>query len=250
MEQPFEILWNGYTVCPPDWGMDNVCEVFHRIYYVYGGTAYYADRSGTLPLRPGHLYVLPVLHPYSMAHDPASPLDVLWFHVETPLQLCAAPLELPMTPGSLPHHLLESLRLLSDDLEQLPLLRQLFAVFFTVLTQLSGTVPYPGRDFQKVLEYIDRHPDQELRVEQLARYAGMDRSYFSRKFKSVFQITPNQYILRRKMKAAAQVLTAGASIADAAAAGGYNDEKSFSRAFKKYMEVSPAHYRDSRRPQP
>lgn len=87
-------------------------------------------------------------------------------------------------------------------------------------------------------------------MERLAAFAGMERSYFSRKFKSVLQISPNQYILSRKMRVAARALTDGASIYEAAKSCGYRDEKAFSRAFKKYMEVSPAYYRDRRTLQP
>ena len=245
-----ELLWNGYTICPPAWGMSNVSEVFHRVYYVYGGNAYYRDAEGTRRFLPGHLYVLPVLMPYTTWHDPASPLDVLWFHVETPLRLCTRLWEQPVEEGTLLHHLLEGLRQLSEDVEQLPLLRQVFSVLLSVLAEQSSTTSRQVQDMQPVLDYIDAHPDQALQVDQLARFAGMDRSYFSRKFKSLLNISPNKYLLHQRMKAAARALTAGASVAEAAAACGYRDEKAFSRAFKRYMEVSPAHYRDHRTPQP
>lgn len=250
MDQNFEILWNGYTVCPPGWGMRNANESFHRIYYVYGGEAFYQDAGGTRPLEAGHLYILPILHPYTMYHNPHCPLDVLWFHVETPVLLCTQLHDLTIEPGTLPFHLLESIRFLANNLDQLPLLRQLFGVFLTLLMQLTQTAPYPGAALQAVLDYIDGHLAEDLRVERLAAFAGMERSYFSRKFKSVLQISPNQYILSRKMRVAARALTGGASIYEAAKSCGYRDEKAFSRAFKKYMEVSPAYYRDRRTLQP
>ena len=139
MDQNFELLWNGYTVCPPAWGMRNANESFHRIYYVYGGEAFYQDSGGTRPLEAGHLYILPILHPYTMYHNPSCPLDVLWFHVETPVLLCTQLHDLTIEPGALPFHLLESMRFLANDLDQLSLLRQLFGAFLTLLLQLTQT---------------------------------------------------------------------------------------------------------------
>ena len=146
MDQNFELLWNGYTVCPPAWGMRNANESFHRIYYVYGGEAFYQDSGGTRPLEAGHLYILPILHPYTMYHNPSCPLDVLWFHVETPVLLCTQLHDLTIEPGALPFHLLESMRFLANDLDQLSLLRQLFRRIpdAAVAADPDGPIPWRG----------------------------------------------------------------------------------------------------------
>lgn len=250
MGQNFEILWNGYTVCTPSWGMRNVHEVFHRIYYIYGGTAFLEDAFGVRQLLPGYVYVLPTLATYSMWHDPKSPLDVLWFHVESDVQLCASAQYFRVEPGQLNYHLLESMRLLSNDSARFPQLRDIFSVFYAQLLEHLQIVPYSGSELPGILEYIQTHVGSDLRVDTLARQANMDRSYFSRKFKAIYHVSPNRFILGAKMKVAARELTAGASIYDAARACGYSDEKAFSRAFKAYMEISPAAYRDKRTLQP
>lgn len=250
MEQNFEIIWNGYTVCPPTWGMRNVHEIFHRIYYVYGGSAWVEDASGARKLLPGHVYILPTLTPYSMWHDPLEPLDVLWFHVQCDVQLCTAVQHFPVVPGQLDDCLLNAMRLLSNDSALFPQLQQVFAVFFSHLLEKLQLLPYAGTELSGILEYIHAHVSGDLRVENLARHAAMDRSYFSRKFKAIFHMSPSRYILGAKMKVAARELTAGASIYDAARACGYHDEKAFSRAFKAYMEISPVAYRDKRKLQP
>ena len=48
------------------------------------------------------------------------------------------------------------------------------------------------------------------------------------------------------MNKAAQELARGASVYQAGNLVGYLDEKSFSRAFKRYMEVTPSEYRKCR----
>lgn len=239
----FDMVWNGYTLCTKDWGMTDVSEVFHRIYYVYGGEAYYRFQGQTHRLQPGYLYIFPILYPYSMWHDPQLPLDVLWFHIETDAQLCTEVVQIPLEQDTAMKHLLEAMRTMSDDVIYYEKLLKTFDVFLTLLTERMQVCPYPGKEMGKVLTYIQNNLDQELSVKILAEQAGMERSYFSRKFKDIFHMTPTQYITAKRMKIAARELMAGASVYHSAKAAGYSDEKSFSRAFKRYMEISPGRYR-------
>jgi AraC-like DNA-binding protein len=45
------------------------------------------------------------------------------------------------------------------------------------------------------------------------------------------------------MSASAKALVNGATIYEASAAAGYDNEKAFSRAFKKNMDVTPSNYK-------
>lgn len=237
------LVWNGYTLCPEGWGMTNVSEIFHRIYYVYGGEAYCTCDGKMITLEKGKLYIFPIMHPYTMWQNPEDPLDVLWFHVETDTQLCGQVTCLDVRMDSTERYLLEAIRTLSNDVAQFEKLLQVFQVLLTSLSERLQLSPYPGKQMCRVLEYIQKNIQREISVKDLAEYAGMERSYFSRKFKSIFHMPPNQYITARKMKVAAGELMAGATVYHAASTVGYADEKAFSRAFKRYMEITPGRYR-------
>lgn len=244
MNYDYDMVWNGYTICPKGWGMMNVSEVFHRIYYVYGGEAYYKCDEKTVKLEAGKIYVFPIMHPYSIWHNPEKPFDVLWFHVEMDTQLCTDVAEICIEDDSTLKYLLESMRTLSSDVVYYDKLLKIFDVFLMLLSEKMQIQPYPGKQMCKVLDYIDANIEKQLSVKVLADYIGMERSYFSRKFKSIFHMTPNQYITAKRMKVAARELMTGASVFHSAEAAGYTDEKSFSRAFKRYMEISPGKYRE------
>lgn len=240
----YDMVWNGYTVCAKDWGMQDASEVFHRIYYVLGGEAYYRIRGKTARLEPGKLYIFPILYPYSMWQNPDDPLDVLWFHVETDAQLCTDVTALSVDSDSTIRYLLEAMRTLSGNVQDYETLLKVFDIFLRLLNEQMQLHPYPGKQMYKVLDYINKNIRSELSVKVLAEHIGMERSYFSRKFKSIFNMTPNQYITAKRMKVAASELMAGASVYHSAKAAGYTDEKAFSRAFKRYMEISPGRYRE------
>lgn len=250
MKYKFDLIQNGYTICPDSWGMKNESAVFHRIYYVYGGEAWCSHGGKEFRLTPGRLWLFPVMQPYTLWQNTARPLDVLWFHAEIEGWLCLKLTSLEVTAGSSTFHLLEALKELGAEPEHFEELKKVFGVFLSLAAeQLPGLREVNGR-MQSVLEYINRNTERELTVEALAEYAGMDRSYFSRKFKSLFHMPPNQYLLAKRLNAAALRLTAGASVYEAARAAGYADEKAFSRAFKNYMEIPPGEYRKSHIVQP
>ena len=94
-------------------------------------------------------------------------------------------------------------------------------------------------------EYIDLHLAQELGVEEIASYMYLNRSYFSREFKSRVGISVMDYIIQRRMEKAVELLKAGNfSTKKIAELVGYEDVKYFQRAFKKYTGYTVREYRN------
>lgn len=246
----FDLIQNGYTVCPDTWGMRNESAVFHRIYYVYGGEAWCSHGDETFRLTPGRLWLFPVMQPYTLWQNTEQPLDVLWFHAEIEGWICLKLTGLEIPEDSAPAHLLEAMKALGEEPEHFEELKQVFGAFLALIAERLPDIPEVSRKMQSVLNYIERNAGKELTVEMLAEHAGMDRSYFSRRFKSLFHMPPNQYLLAKRLNAAALSLTAGASVYEAARTAGYADEKAFSRAFRNYMEIPPGEYRKSHIVQP
>lgn len=250
MKQNFHIMQKGYTVCPENWGMVNESALFYRMYYVYGGNAWLCKDNEITPLKKGYLYLFPMMDPYTMWHDPLQPLDVLWFHVEMTVGTFEGFPHLHVKEGSMLWHLLSGMREIVDDVEYADELQQLFSVFLTMLNREIPFKRIESRRMQKVLSYMEEHISESLQVQQLADYVGMDRSYFSRRFKSEFKMSPMQYLTAMKMSVAARELLHGASVYQAAMHVGYTDEKAFSRAFSSYMEMPPGKYKKSHILQP
>ena len=70
--------------------------------------------------------------------------------------------------------------------------------------------------------------------------AGYNEQYFVRLFHKSIGQTPYQYIINLRMKAARKMLTNGETVTRTAELTGYRDIKSFSRAFKKAVGISPS----------
>ena len=58
--------------------------------------------------------------------------------------------------------------------------------------------------FARVILYTDEHIEENLKSEEAAAQIGMSRSYFSTRFKEMTGDTFHNYVISRKMYAAAQ----------------------------------------------
>ncbi len=93
------------------------------------------------------------------------------------------------------------------------------------------------------IEYIAKNYNRSISNDELAAAAGLSTVYFRKLFKDVTGTSPIAYIQSIKMKKASEMLKSDySSITDIAYSLGYNNVYEFSRAFKKYVGVSPSRY--------
>ncbi|MEF7617529.1 AraC family transcriptional regulator [Aquincola sp. MAHUQ-54] len=88
---------------------------------------------------------------------------------------------------------------------------------------------------------IHRAPQQGWTVESLAAQAGMSRSRFSERFRTLMGATPIGYLTAHRMALAAQRLEAGVlPVSRIAEEAGYESDKVFARAFRRWSGLTPA----------
>lgn len=87
---------------------------------------------------------------------------------------------------------------------------------------------------------VQRDPAREWTVASLANAVGMSRSAFAARFKELVGESPMQYITRWRMNVALGWLREqDVSLGELADRLGYRSEAAFSRAFKRFIGVSP-----------
>lgn len=107
-------------------------------------------------------------------------------------------------------------------------------------------LPDPGSDNRIIREIIGLIDADIARVslQRLADIVQLNPVYLSRLFKEKTGINFSDYILKKKMEMAAQLLKdTNCSIYEISELTGYSNDKNFSRAFKKYYGISPTSYR-------
>jgi AraC family transcriptional regulator len=93
-------------------------------------------------------------------------------------------------------------------------------------------------------DYMEANLDRPLGVNEIATVACFSPYHFLRIFKQVFQETPHQYLIRRRLERAQSLLNqTDMSITNICFAVGFESLGSFSWLFRKHNGVSPERYR-------
>ena len=99
-------------------------------------------------------------------------------------------------------------------------------------------------DFKTIIE---AHIFSEISLTEYAQLTNMSLSSFKRKFKSIYQTTPSNYIQQIRLEKSKEFLTiSDQSIGDIAYECGYKTISHFSKKFKENYGISPSEFRLTR----
>ena len=94
-------------------------------------------------------------------------------------------------------------------------------------------------------DHIDRHFEEPLNLDQLARVAGVSKYHFVRSFESAYGETPIRYLTRRRIERAQDLLRhANLTVTEICMAVGFASLGSFSTRFTQLVGESPTEYRN------
>ncbi len=132
-----------------------------------------------------------------------------------------------------------------DSFEEIAL--ELAGAVFALAGHARRDAPAAARDpapVARVLRYLESRIVEPHTLAELARIAGLSRYHFLRTFKGVTGITPHQWLLRARLRDAAQrLVTSRTPVTEIALDVGFEDLSNFIRTFRAEFGVSPSRYR-------
>jgi AraC family transcriptional regulator len=102
----------------------------------------------------------------------------------------------------------------------------------------------PKWRLMRVLKYIDAHIGESISLANLAAAAGLSRMYFAKQFRAATGMRPHDYVLRKRIERAQQMLAAKpAALVDIALSVGFQTQAHFTTVFKKFVGNTPCQWR-------
>lgn len=107
-----------------------------------------------------------------------------------------------------------------------------------------NTRPLDRRRAVEAARWLDAHAHESVDLETTAKAVGLSAFHFLRVFSQVLGVTPHQYLVRSRLRRAAQLLVEGTqSITDIAFDVGFADLSNFVRTFHRAAGMAPREFR-------
>lgn len=118
---------------------------------------------------------------------------------------------------------------------------------FIALSNIKSLKPSTRKEIYRRVkigkDYIDLNFLKIDNIKQVAEACYMSEYYFFRSFKQVYNITPYQYLLKKRLEFSIELLKPGTmSLTKIAAVSGFPDIFTFSKAFKRNYDIPPSVY--------
>jgi AraC-like DNA-binding protein len=130
----------------------------------------------------------------------------------------------------------------SEDMQK-NLISSFASMIFGLLSTKLARTTQPRIDddiIKKTINYINKNLSGELSLEIISNALFCSKVTLNRKFREIMGCTVWEYVIRRRIYSARQLLFLGGNITDVYQKSGFNDYSSFFRAYKKVVGLSPS----------
>ena len=109
---------------------------------------------------------------------------------------------------------------------------------------LEKSRDYSDEYFRSAKEYMEHNYSYDIRISDVARHVGIDRTYLYKIFMEHENTSPKQYLLWHRLRMAVQMLcSTDYTITEIALSCGFKDAPSFCNYFKKHIGSTPRLFR-------
>ena len=251
------LLDGGDCICTPAWvNHAGLYADYHRLYFPRTGEAQYWVSGKTWTLKPGRIYLFPgyQLARYSCPHR----MTAQWMHFRADNVEMDSEITHFKEGLSWPAKEWSFWKPVYSNLQQLFTARPPALLYRTqaMLTWLYSEVlaaeetarrrrpeaaagVLPAHAVTDGIQFIHDHFLENPSLKEIAASVHLSPIYFHRCFKQTFRLTPHEYLMRRRMYHAWNLLRSGVSVADVAARLKFGTSFYFSRAFKRFFRTTP-----------
>lgn len=242
----------------------------YLLHYVLAGTGVFTSGGSTWHLRAGDgfLIIPGVISSYKASQE--EPWEYCWIgfdgrDAKNTLNSCGINAENPVfsagallertekEPGEEPDKadmaigkvLLSIDHMLHEEPENVYLHLSLLYRFFALLQPVSAAGNRDSTGYlQKAIDYIQNNYAYDIKIRDVARYVGIDRTYLYKLFCQEIGTSPQQYLISYRLSVAKQMLTSTSlRVSEIANSCGFVDSTSFCHQFRSQFLMTPSQFR-------
>ncbi len=246
----------GCQKCAPDYSFGPIIRSNYVLHYIIEGNGILYLNQKRFPVSGHQAFIIPPFVSAFYQADSNTPWHYIWIHFngqKTSEFLNKAgissdePVFIPMSDSN---NLEQCLcNILQHPKDEYYCIGNLYQVFQILIDQSSRKIDEENLNTQlnyirNTIQFIKKKYAEPIRINDIAEYCGLDRSYLSKLFKKATNYSPQEYLMHVRMTKARNLLSKGVlPIQSVAYSVGYPDPFAFSKSFKKETGYSPSEYR-------
>lgn len=249
------LCYAGSEQCKPNHHFGPAIRAHYLLHFIINGRGCYHTHGKKYDLGKNQMFLIKPGETTFYIADENDPWEYIWIafngtSVDTILQDCGLLSENP-TSNYRPDSVL--IDCLTDIIQQLcnkteneyALLGDLYSIFGSLSRSHHSQENHSNNLFIKQsLSFIQNNYSYDVKVQDIADYVQIDRTYLYRMFMEEFNLSPKQYLMQYRMKRAAELLSnTSLSVMEIADNCGFKDPSAFCKYFRNQLGFTPKEFR-------
>lgn len=245
----------GQQRCAPKHAFGPAIRPHYLFHFILDGKGKFSADGQTYLLNQGQGFLItPGQSTYYIA-DPENPWTYCWFgfdgyEAKAILKNCGLSREQPIYQDQSGGKLSESIQMMIAEFEQTPtgeyaVLSALYRAFSCMEQQKKTADHFYEKNYsEQASKFIQNNFGYDIKINDIAKHIGIDRTYLYKSFIQDYGISPQQYLIRFRLSVACSLLRkTDMTITEIAYSCGFKDTPAFYKHFKHYYAMTPLDYR-------
>ncbi len=249
------LCYAGREQCKPKHHFGPAKRAHYLLHFILSGKGCYHAHGKIYHLEKDKMFLIKPGESTFYIADEEDPWEYIWIafngtSVDTILQDCGLLSDNPTSYYRPDKILIDSLtdiiqQLSSKTENEYALLGDLYSIFGSLsLNHYSQENHSNNLLIKQSLRFIQNNYSIDIKVQDIADYVQVDRTYLYRLFMEEFQLSPKQYIMQYRIKRAAELLSnTSLTVMEVAYNCGFRDPSAFCKYFRNQLGFTPKEFR-------